>query len=72
MGTRAQLASVWKAYHIYVGRSVDGDIPHTEALILIDRRGDERSGYLYPLRARFVTHDLDRARARATDVSGHP
>jgi cytochrome oxidase Cu insertion factor (SCO1/SenC/PrrC family) len=58
MGTRAELASVWRAYHIYVGRSVDGDIPHTEALILIDRRGDERSGYLYPFAQHFVTHDL--------------
>jgi cytochrome oxidase Cu insertion factor (SCO1/SenC/PrrC family) len=58
MGTRAELASVWNAYHIYVGRSADGDIPHTEALILIDRRGDERSGYLYPFAQRFVTHDL--------------
>jgi cytochrome oxidase Cu insertion factor (SCO1/SenC/PrrC family) len=58
MGKRAALAPVWKAYHIYVGRSNDGDIPHTEALILIDRRGYERSGYLYPFGQRFVTHDL--------------
>jgi cytochrome oxidase Cu insertion factor (SCO1/SenC/PrrC family) len=58
MGTHAQLARVWHAYHIFVGRSVDGDIPHTEALFLIDRRGDERSGYLYPFAQRFVTHDL--------------
>jgi cytochrome oxidase Cu insertion factor (SCO1/SenC/PrrC family) len=58
MGSRAQLASVWKAYHIYVGRPVNGDIPHTEAVYLIDRRGDERSGYLYPFMARFVAHDL--------------
>ena len=58
MGSRAQLASVWKAYHIYVGRPVNGDIPHTEAVYLIDRRGDERSGYLYPFVARFVAHDL--------------
>ncbi len=27
---------------------MDGDISHTEALYLIDRRGYERSGYLYP------------------------
>lgn len=58
MGTRAQLAPVWRAYNIYVGKAVNGDIPHTEALILIDRRGDERSGYLYPFGQQFVTHDL--------------
>jgi cytochrome oxidase Cu insertion factor (SCO1/SenC/PrrC family) len=58
MGTRAKLAPVWRRYHIYVGQSKDGDIPHTEALILIDRRGYERSGYLYPFGRQFVTHDL--------------
>lgn len=58
MGTRAQLARVWREYHIYVGRGTTGDIPHTEALLLIDRRGYERSGYLYPFGQRFVTHDL--------------
>jgi cytochrome oxidase Cu insertion factor (SCO1/SenC/PrrC family) len=58
MGGRAALAPVWRAYHIYVGHSADGDIPHTEALILIDGGGYERSGYLYPFNQRFVTHDL--------------
>jgi cytochrome oxidase Cu insertion factor (SCO1/SenC/PrrC family) len=57
-GSRGQLAQVWRAYHIYVGRPVNGDIPHTEALYLIDRAGDERSGYLYPFLPRFVTLDL--------------
>ncbi len=58
MGTRAQLAPIWRAYSIYVGKAVNGDIPHTEALVLIDRRGYERSGYLYPFGQQFVTHDL--------------
>ncbi len=58
MGTRAQLAPIWREYNIYVGRGVDGDIPHTEAVILIDRRGYERSGYLYPFGRRFMIHDL--------------
>lgn len=58
MGARAKLAPVWRKYHIYVGQSKDGDIPHTEALVLIDRRGYERSGYLYPFGQQFVTHDL--------------
>lgn len=57
-GTRARLARVWRAYNIYVGKAQDGDIPHTEALILIDRRGYERSAYLYPFNQPFVTHDL--------------
>ena len=58
MGTRVQLRPIWRAYNIYVGRPVNGDIPHTEALMLIDRRGYERSAYLYPFAQRFVTHDL--------------
>jgi protein SCO1 len=69
MGTRAQLAPVWREYHIYVGQGKDGDIPHTEALVLIDRRGYERSAYLYPFAQPFVTHDLGvlgRERARRT------
>ncbi len=58
MGTPAVLARVWNEYHIYVGKPVNGDIPHTEALYLIDARGDERSGYLWPFASRFVSHDL--------------
>jgi cytochrome oxidase Cu insertion factor (SCO1/SenC/PrrC family) len=57
MGTHAQLARVWTAYHIFV-QPEKGDISHTEALYLIDRRGDERSGYLYPYIPGFVAHDL--------------
>jgi cytochrome oxidase Cu insertion factor (SCO1/SenC/PrrC family) len=57
MGTRAQLAPVWKAYRIAVlpGKT---DIAHTEALYLIDRHGDERSGYLYPYIPSRVAHDM--------------
>jgi protein SCO1 len=57
MGTHAQLARVWAAYHIFV-QPEKGDISHTEALYLIDRRGDERTGYLYPYIPGFVAHDL--------------
>ena len=57
-GTHANLARVWRDYHIFVAPPRDGDIAHTEALYLIDRRGDERSGYLYPFVPRFVTRDL--------------
>jgi cytochrome oxidase Cu insertion factor (SCO1/SenC/PrrC family) len=58
MGPRSALAPVWRGYHIYVGKPTGGDIPHTEAVVLVDRRGDERSGYLYPFNQGFVAHDL--------------
>ena len=56
-GTHAELARVWGAYHISV-KPMRGDIAHTEALYLLDRRGDERSGYLFPYVPGFVAHDL--------------
>ncbi len=56
-GTHAQLAPVWSAYHIFV-KPEKGDITHTEALYLLDRRGDERSGYLYPYIPVRVAHDM--------------
>jgi cytochrome oxidase Cu insertion factor (SCO1/SenC/PrrC family) len=56
-GTHARLAPAWAAYHVVVVPQT-GDISHTEALYLIDRHGDERSGYLYPYNPSFVAHDL--------------
>jgi cytochrome oxidase Cu insertion factor (SCO1/SenC/PrrC family) len=58
MGKRAALAPIYRAYHIYVGKAIHGDIQHTEALILVDRHGYERSGYLWPFATRFVAHDV--------------
>jgi protein SCO1/2 len=59
IGTRRQLAPVWAAYHIYVApHPINGDIQHTEALFLVDRRGYERSAYLWPFAPRFVSLDL--------------
>jgi protein SCO1 len=59
MGTRNQLAPTWAAYHVYVSpHPVNGDIQHTEALYLVDRRGYMRSGYLYPFVSGYVTSDL--------------
>jgi cytochrome oxidase Cu insertion factor (SCO1/SenC/PrrC family) len=57
MGTHGQLAPVWHAYRIYVAPT-RGDISHTEALYLLDRHGDERSGYLFPYLSGSVSHDL--------------
>ena len=69
-GDHAELARVWKAYHIFV-QPEKGDISHTEALYLIDRRGDERSGYLYPYIPAFVAHDMRAlARTREGQVAG--
>ncbi len=56
-GREAQLARVWAAYHIFV-KPTKADIIHTEAVYLIDRRGYERSGYLYPFVPGSVSHDL--------------
>jgi cytochrome oxidase Cu insertion factor (SCO1/SenC/PrrC family) len=64
MGTHAQLASVWHAYRIYV-KPMRGDISHTEALYLLDGRGDERSGYLFPYVPGSVSHDLRVLAARS-------
>ena len=59
MGMRKQLAPVWAEYHIYVSpHPVNGDIEHTEAVYLVNRRGYMRSGYQYPFVSRFVTTDL--------------
>jgi cytochrome oxidase Cu insertion factor (SCO1/SenC/PrrC family) len=59
MGTRKQLAPVWAEYHIYVSpRPVNGDIEHTEAIYLVDRRGYLRSGYMYPFLSGYVSSDL--------------
>lgn len=40
-GSPAQLAAVWKAYHVYV-QIQQGAIDHTPALYVIDRQGGER------------------------------
>ena len=59
MGTRKALAPVWAEYHIYVSpRPVNGDIEHTEAVYLVDRRGYMRSGYQNPFQSQFVNSDL--------------
>jgi protein SCO1 len=57
MGTHGQLTPVWAAYHVFV-KPTRGDITHTEALYLLDRRGDERSGYLFPYLPAAVSHDM--------------
>jgi protein SCO1 len=46
-GTPAELQAVWKSYGIAVLPGPEGNIPHSVALYLIDRRGYERVGMLF-------------------------
>jgi cytochrome oxidase Cu insertion factor (SCO1/SenC/PrrC family) len=64
MGTHKQLSRIWAEYNIQVSPPIDGDINHTEALYLIDRRGYERAGYLWPFASRFATYDMRALAAR--------
>lgn len=57
--THAQLASVWRSYGVRVVPATN-DIVHSLALYLIDRRGYERTAYLFPFLPGFVQRDLGR------------
>jgi protein SCO1 len=57
LGSEAQLRPVWRAYRIVV-QAVAGDIVHSTALYVIDRRGDERAGLLLPFVPRDLAADL--------------
>lgn len=59
LGSRAALASVWRAYDIAV-KQTPGDILHSTALYLIDSLGDLRAGYLFPFSAAAVARDVQR------------
>ena len=56
-GSRRELARVWRAYGIGVEPTTN-DVTHGMALYLIDRRGFERAGYLFPFLPNFVALDL--------------
>ena len=56
VGSRRQLARVWRAYGIDVRPGAD--IGHSSALYLLDRRGFERSGYAIPFLAARVAADV--------------
>lgn len=57
VGTHAELRPVWRAYGIEV-LPVKGDIVHSTALYVIDRRGDERAGFLMPFVPALLADDL--------------
>jgi cytochrome oxidase Cu insertion factor (SCO1/SenC/PrrC family) len=65
VGTEAQLASVWKRYHIGVlvtTKKIAGVtayyIAHTEAAYVIDANGYQRAVFLWPYSAEAVTRTL--------------
>jgi cytochrome oxidase Cu insertion factor (SCO1/SenC/PrrC family) len=57
--THAELASVWRSYGVRVVPTTN-DVVHSLALYLIDRRGYERTAYLFPFLPGFVQRDLGR------------
>jgi len=57
--SKARLAAVWRRYGVLVVPK-SNDIVHSLALYLIDRRGDERTAYLFPFLPGFVQGDLVR------------
>jgi protein SCO1/2 len=57
LGSRAELAPVWASYRIAVRRR-NGEIAHTPAVYLIDRRGFERAGLLWPFPPSWPAGDL--------------
>lgn len=56
-GTPAQLRAVWRSYGITV-RETTHDIQHGAGLYLVDRKGFERAGYLFPFEPGFVARDI--------------
>jgi protein SCO1/2 len=57
LGTRAELAPVWRAYRIEV-RVTKTDVLHSDAFYVLDRNGDERAGFLSPFIPGLLTRDL--------------
>jgi cytochrome oxidase Cu insertion factor (SCO1/SenC/PrrC family) len=51
IGERRALAAVWRHYDIGVQPTTGHDVAHTEALYLIDARGDQRALWLWPFRS---------------------
>jgi protein SCO1/2 len=57
LGTRAELAPVWRAYRIAV-EVTKTDVLHSDAFYVLDRNGDERAGFLSPFVPGLLTRDL--------------
>jgi protein SCO1 len=57
MGSAGELSRVWRAYGIEVDPT-SHDIVHSAALYIVDRHGDERSGYVAPFLPNLVIADV--------------
>jgi protein SCO1 len=57
LGSRAQLATVWRSYGLKV-RRLDASGKGTSAVYVIDRNGFERAGLLYPFPPTWPAGDL--------------
>jgi cytochrome oxidase Cu insertion factor (SCO1/SenC/PrrC family) len=71
-GTRAQLESVWKDYHIFVAVE-NNDIEHTAVTMLIDGNGTERTVFSTPMSYGAVGDDTQALAAGIAQLlPGHP
>ncbi len=57
LGSKERLEPVWRKFRIEVRRTAS-DIEHSDALYLIDSRGFERAGMVYPFLPSWVGEDL--------------
>jgi protein SCO1 len=57
-GTHAQLAPIWKAYHIAAMATPEHTVDHSAYTMLIDRDGNQRVLYDAQVKAAQVLHDL--------------
>lgn len=71
-----RLQAIWKAYHVYVGKSADGDIIHQAVIYLIGPRGHERGISTTPMsyqgvsvQANDLAHAMARLLPRGTSVA---
>jgi protein SCO1/2 len=58
LGSRAQLAPVWKAYHVVTFKDPEGTVSHSAFTLLIDASGKERLIYDAQVKPAAVVHDL--------------
>ena len=71
-GSPAQLAGVWRAYHVYVAAS-HGNIDHEPAVYLIDAQGRERTLYLTQMAYASVAQQAElMASGLSRLLPGHP
>lgn len=66
LGPAGRLKPVWRKFRIEVRRGAH-DIEHTDAVYLIDARGFERAGMVYPFLPTWISDDLS---ALARESSG--